>query len=170
ASEGRGRGAKFTIELPLLRTDPHVASEPEPLPAVPLTENAATRPVVRGRVLLVEDHAPTRSTLQQLLIRRNYEVVAAETMAEARALMETERVNFVISDIGLPDGNAYDLMEELREKHGLTGIALTGYGMESDIARSHAAGFVIHLTKPLRVQLLDEALVKLAAHLSSTQR
>jgi len=68
----------------------------------------------------------------------------------------------VISDIGLPDGNAYELMSKLRAERGLPGIALTGYGMESDIARSYAAGFVIHLTKPLRVQLLDEALAKVA--------
>jgi CheY-like chemotaxis protein len=121
--------------------------------------------VLTGRVLLVEDHAPTRSTLQQLLMRRNYEVVTAASMSEARQQMEKERVDFVISDIGLPDGNACELMQELRTKHGLTGIALTGYGMESDIARSHAAGFIIHLTKPLRVQSLDEALAKVIAYL-----
>ena len=121
-------------------------------------------PTLRGRILLIEDHAPTRLTLQQLLLRRNYEVVAAGSVAEARELMTREHVDFVISDIGLPDGNAYDLMAELRTTLGLTGIALTGYGMESDIARSHAAGFVIHLTKPLRVQSLDEALAKVVEH------
>jgi len=56
-------------------------------------------------------------------------------------------------------------MAEWHARLGLTGIALTGYGMESDIARSHAAGFLIHLTKPLRVQSLDEALAKLASHI-----
>ncbi len=165
ASEGRGRGATFTLTLPLLRHGaPAVPRSASPFAAqVPARDAAPAPNVLRGRVLLVEDHAPTRSTLEQLLMRRHYEVVSAGTMAEARALMEHERVDFVVSDIGLPDGNAYDLMEELRQKHGLAGIALTGYGMESDIARSHAAGFVIHLTKPLRVQLLDDALAKLAA-------
>ena len=91
-------------------------------------------------------------------------MVAAGSVAEARELMTREHVDFVISDIGLPDGNAYDIMAELRTTRGLTGIALTGYGMESDIARSHAAGFVIHLTKPLRVQSLDEALAKVVEH------
>jgi PAS domain S-box len=165
ASEGRGRGAKFTIELPLLRPDSRSPLESPPA-AEPSVNNGKPAPaqVLRGRILLVEDHAPTRSTLQQLLMRRHFEVVAAGSVGEARALMEKERVDFVISDIGLPDGNAYELMEELRSKQGLTGIALTGYGMESDIARSHAAGFAIHLTKPLRVQLLDEALAKIATH------
>jgi CheY-like chemotaxis protein len=121
---------------------------------------------MKGRVLLIEDHTPTRLTLQQLLQRRNYEVLPAGSVGEARDLISREHVDFVISDIGLPDGNAYDLMAELRARLGLTGIALTGYGMESDVARSYAAGFVIHLTKPLRIQLLDEALAKLATHLA----
>jgi len=94
-------------------------------------------------------------------MRRRYEVLPAGSVAEARAVAEKERIDFVISDIGLPDGNAYDLMAELHSQRGLAGVALTGYGMESDIARSLASGFVIHLTKPLRVQLLDEALAKL---------
>ncbi len=165
SSEGRNRGAKFIIELPLLRADTRSPLEPQPAAEPNPANGVSSQPqVLRGRVLLVEDHAPTRSTLQQLLMRRRYEVVAAGTVAEARMLMEKERVDFVISDIGLPDGNAYELMEELRATQGLTGIALTGYGMESDIARSHAAGFAIHLTKPLRVQLLDEALGKIATH------
>jgi signal transduction histidine kinase/ActR/RegA family two-component response regulator len=167
-SMGRGCGAKFTIELPLIHMD---SRSP-----IPMTASGAAAPLIlshdpqnnrtlRGRILLIEDHAPTRLTLQQLLLRRSYEVVAAGSVTEARDLMTREHVDFVISDIGLPDGNAYDLMAELRGRLGLTGIALTGYGMESDIARSHAAGFVIHLTKPLRVQSLDEALAKLAEHM-----
>lgn len=167
-SAGRGCGAKFTIELPLMRSDSRVTATRLPAPAaeLPPVANGATGPQgLRGRVLLVEDHVPTRMTLQQLLLRRRYEVVAAGSVAEARALMEKEHVDFVISDIGLPDGTAYELMTELRTQRGLTGIALTGYGMESDIARSHAAGFVIHLTKPLRVQSLDEALAKVAGRL-----
>jgi PAS domain S-box-containing protein len=168
-SQGRGHGAKFFITLPLMRTDSRVTKQPTAPPAAPPATALDGLPDVqpfRGRILLVEDHMPTRQTLEQLLTRRNFEVVSAGTVGEARALMETEQVDFVISDIGLPDGNAYDLMSELRTRRGLTGIALTGYGMESDIARSHAAGFVIHLTKPLRVQSLDEALAKVAGRLT----
>jgi PAS domain S-box-containing protein len=168
-SAGRGCGATFAIDLPLVHMDSR-----SPLPAnsgpAQTTSTASAEPEIavsqKGRILLIEDHAPTRLTLQQLLLRRGFEVVAAGSVAEARDVMTRETVDFVISDIGLPDGNAYDLMAELRSRLGLTGIALTGYGMESDIARSHAAGFVIHLTKPLRVQSLDEALAKLASHLA----
>lgn len=145
--------------MPVSENQPGSASAP----TAAANNGAPTNPPVpHGRILLIEDHAPTRATLQQLLVRRRYEVVAAGSVAEARALVEQEPIDFVISDIGLPDGNAYELMAELRAQRGLTGIALTGYGMESDIARSHAAGFVVHLTKPLRVQSLDEALAQLA--------
>lgn len=164
ASAGREQGSTFRVTLPLLQSD----YVPKPVSNHPF--GAAGGPPagvlshhgLHGRILLVEDHAPTRSTLEHLLTRRHYEVVSAGTVAEARALAEKEHIDLVISDIGLPDGNAYDLMTELRAQRGLHGIALTGYGMESDIARSHAAGFVVHLTKPLRVQSLDEALARLA--------
>ena len=66
--------------------------------------------------------------------------------------------DLVISDIGLPDGNGYDLMAGLRAEQQLKGIALTGYGMESDIARSQTAGFLLHLTKPIRADELETAI------------
>ena len=120
---------------------------------------------MKPRLLLVEDHEPTRIALAHLLTRREFEVLQAPNVSSALAIAASGGIDLVVSDIGLPDGNGFELMQELRRRHGLQGIALTGYGMESDIARSHAAGFAIHLTKPLRVQLLDEALAKMAAHL-----
>lgn len=168
-SAGRGCGAAFAIGLPLIRMDSRspIPVLPAAVPApVDLPSELENSSGMKGRVLLIEDHTPTRLTLQQLLLRRNYEVLPAGSVGEARDLVSREHVDFVISDIGLPDGNAYDLMAELRTRLGLTGIALTGYGMESDVARSYAAGFVIHLTKPLRIQLLDEALARLASHLA----
>lgn len=113
SSGGRGCGAKFTIELPLIHMDSRSplpsSSGGSATPLITVSEPELTT-TLRGRILLIEDHAPTRLTLQQLLLRRNYEVVAAGSVAEARELMTREIVDFVISDIGLPDGNAYDLM------------------------------------------------------------
>jgi DNA-binding response OmpR family regulator len=79
-------------------------------------------------------------------------------VAEARELARQNRFDLLISDIGLPDGNGNDLMNELRENYGLRGIALTGYGTEEDIARGQTAGFVTHLIKPVRIQSLEYAL------------
>jgi CheY-like chemotaxis protein len=113
--------------------------------------------------LLVEDNAPTRAALELLLKRRNYEVRSAASAAEAREIAERETFDLLISDIGLPDGSGYTLMNEFRERYALKGIALSGYGMEDDVTRSETAGFVVHLTKPIRMQALEKALATMGA-------
>jgi PAS domain S-box-containing protein len=154
-SKGRDHGATFIVKLPLLQKSDAPGSAPRP-PLAPAADAFTNRP--RARILLVEDHEPTRRTLEQLLRRRNYTVVSAGSIAEARSHAAQGEINFVISDLGLPDGNGTALMTELRDRHGLTGLALTGYGMEDDIARCRAAGFVAHLTKPIRIEALEAVL------------
>jgi CheY-like chemotaxis protein len=159
SSAGRGYGSTFVIEFPLASTEEgkdDAAPVREIPPSVPLAREA--RGSARRRVLLVEDHEPTRATLALLLNRRSFDVVTAGCLAEARTLAEQGEFDLLISDIGLPDGSGYDLMTNLRDRRGLKGIALSGYGMEQDIARSQAAGFVAHLTKPVRVKSLESAL------------
>ena len=158
-SAGRGRGALFRICLPLAAHDRGATATPAPS-ATPFAPPQPGHPPA-GRLLLVEDHAATRAALELLLRRRNYAVQSAATAAEALALAESKPFDLVLSDIGLPDGNGYALMSELRQRHGLQGIALTGYGMEADLARSESAGFVLHLTKPVRMEALDKALAQL---------
>lgn len=163
ASSGRDRGSTFCIELPLWQREPAAvppSSEPDPTRAdAPAT---AAPPPSKGRILLVEDHSPTRAALKNLLIRRHYAVTTAANATEARAAAQHGSFDLLVSDIGLPDGNGYELMREFRERYQLRGIALTGYGMEDDVARSRAAGFEMHLTKPVRIQHLDRALDALA--------
>lgn len=159
-SEGNGRGATFLIQLPLApiaKKDGALPSAKSPARILPSTSSAKAdaEPL---RILLVEDHEPTRTALTHLLARRRYEVATAASLLEARALAGRQNFDVLISDIGLPDGSGYDLMVELRERHGLKGIALTGYGMEQDVARSQESGFVAHLTKPVRMESLDRAL------------
>jgi CheY-like chemotaxis protein len=154
-SDGRDRGATFTVSLPLaLEAGAKQAS------IDPSSENPSPPAVKRGgiRILLVEDHEATRISLARLLMRRNYEVVTAASLAEARRVADENEFHLLISDIGLPDGNGCDLMAELRKTRPLKGIALTGFGMEQDLARSRDAGFVTHLIKPVRIQSLETAL------------
>ncbi|HTV40182.1 MAG TPA: PAS domain S-box protein [Candidatus Sulfotelmatobacter sp.] len=154
-SGGKGRGATFSIELPLAKE----IELPAPLVVAPAPAPPAKKTRMREiRILLVEDHEPTRASLTHLLSRRNYKVTPVGSLAEARSLVGKKKFNLLISDIGLPDGNGCDLMEELRKQSQLKGIALTGYGMEHDVNRSYAAGFAAHLTKPVRMESLDEAL------------
>jgi CheY-like chemotaxis protein len=165
-SSGRHFGALFRVELPL-----HRAAKPDTPPAtappfehMTPTTPQTTSPLGAGtRILLVEDHALTRIALEQLLVRRHYVVRSAASMAEALILAEQFTFDFLVSDIGLPDGSGYDLMKELKDRYGMRGVALTGYGMEEDVGRSQAAGFVYHLTKPIRIQSLDEALARISS-------
>lgn len=159
-SAGPDGGSTFVIELPLdesrdaAQTGNSGATAASPMPA-----RNVRAPGRFQRILLVEDHDSTRTALAHLLSRRGYEVLAAASVAAARALAaDGGAIDFVISDVGLPDGNGYDLMNELRTSYGLSGLALSGYGMEEDITRSRMAGFVGHLTKPINIQSLEQAL------------
>jgi PAS domain S-box-containing protein len=158
ASPGRNRGSVFVIELPLApaggaRSKPAAAGSNPAEPAV------TARP---GSILLVEDHVSTRETLQKLLARRNYDVVAAGTVAEALAHATARPFDILVSDVGLPDGDGYQLMEKIRIiQPTLQGIALSGYGMEDDVQRSLAGGFSNHLVKPVSISSLERALARL---------
>lgn len=165
-SGGRDRGAAFFIELPLAKKTEAILDSARGQSSLDFS-TASPGQNSRIRILLVEDHEPTRLALAQLLARRHYQVKTAATLAEARALAAGEKFDLVVSDIGLPDGNGCDLMRELRDGQGLKGIALTGYGMEQDIARSRESGFVTHLTKPVRMESLDGALAAITDNKSA---
>ena len=160
SSAGRQRGATFCITLPVVLAAKTAFRSERPVAGAPLAAASGAQPTRRSRILLVEDHEPTRAALTRLLLRRRFEVTGAGSVAEARSFVEDAQAGFdlVISDIALPDGNGYDLMNELHEQHHLEGIALTGYGMEEDIQRSFEAGFATHLTKPVSIESLDQAL------------
>ena len=110
------------------------------------------------RLLLVEDHESTLEVLRRLLTRAGHQIVTASTVADALAVANEGTFDLVISDLGLPDGTGNELMEELRERYGLRGIALSGYGMHEDVERSREAGFATHLTKPVDFRQLQRAL------------
>lgn len=155
-SEGEGKGAAFVVELPNC----------DARPAEEIAESARTAtPGKSGDtnrcVLLVEDHADTAKLLTRLLEMDGYDVAWAGSMGKALELAGQQNFDFVISDIGLPDASGHELMTELRNRHGLRGIALTGYGMEDDVARSRAAGFVGHIVKPVDYTQLRAAIQSL---------
>ena len=108
--------------------------------------------------------------MRRLLESRGYKITAAQSVAEALQRAGEIEFDVLISDLGLPDGDGCQLMTELREKSpGLHGIAMSGFGMESDLIRSRAAGFEEHLTKPISVDLLDRALARLLERAKSRE-
>jgi PAS domain S-box-containing protein len=168
ASDGPGKGSTFTVELPLAAPAP---GAPEPRAAEPAApredEIEATEPAPLA-ILLVEDHADTAAALADLLEIMGHRPIVAGSVAQALAAAEREAgaIDLVISDLGLPDGGGHDLMRELVRRHGLTGIALSGYGMEEDVRQSLEAGFSRHLTKPVTMALLETAIAEAAGRRS----
>ena len=110
------------------------------------------------RILLVEDHEDTNRSLTRLLRRRGYHVQSATSLQTALELSAKDEFDVLISDLGLPDGNGIDLMMQLSHDYGLRGIALSGYGMAEDLARTQQAGFLAHLVKPINFDQLNRAL------------
>jgi signal transduction histidine kinase len=158
-SQGKNRGATFTVELPL-----HVPPSPDIPRSDRVLDQPASAPPERSpadrplHILVVEDHADTALALTELLKTRGYRVTIAGSIAAALEAVAASAIDLVISDLGLPDGSGQDLMRELVARHGLHGIALSGYGMEEDVQRSREAGFDSHLTKPVSLETLEAAI------------
>ena len=151
SSEGRGRGASFVVELPAAEGLP----VREATPSQPAAARRAARPL---DVLLVEDHEPTLGALSKLLKGLGHRVTGVTTVASATAAAGQNGFDLIISDLGLPDGSGLDVMRRLRDRYAGRAIALTGYGMESDVAASRDAGFAVHLTKPVDLSALEAAM------------
>ncbi len=148
-SDGLGRGAKFTVEL---ATDSSVTP-----PQLTAPSERSKKP--RYHLLVVEDHQPTLDVLARLLCKQGHQVETASSVEAALALAAAGTAfDLVISDLGLPDGNGIDLMVQLRRDFGLRGIALSGYGMDEDLARTKRAGFLAHLVKPIDFERLNRVI------------
>jgi PAS domain S-box-containing protein len=170
-SDGVGRGATFRVALPV--TD---VSVPTPAKKVwsARADIAATHDgeVAQRRlqVLLVEDHEATIEVLRRLLTQAGHHVTSAMTVAVAKQAAENARFDIVISDLGLPDGTGFQLMEELRDIYSLRGIALSGYGMDEDLKRARSSGFAVHLIKPVDFDQLRQAISEVVEEQSQAAR
>ncbi|MBA3598738.1 MAG: response regulator [Methylibium sp.] len=148
ASDGEDRGSEFVVALPLLQGQ---------LPAVPA--ELQSRPAARRgmRIAVIEDNVDANDSLNVLLTLVGHEVFSAYDGTSGASLVLESRPQMVLCDIGLPgmDGLAVAtyLREEMREALPLM-VALTGYGQTDDRARALAAGFALHLTKPVDTQAL----------------
>ncbi len=159
-SAGRGRGSTFRLEL---------ATEPRPLPAPPTVSPLdGLAPAPSRSVLLVEDNRDTLRYLAALLGHRGYRVSTASGVAEAEVAAAGSPFDVLISDIELPDGSGLDLMRSLRGR--VVGLAVSGFGSDSDVQLSLEAGFAAHLTKPLDFARLEAALRDALAARLSTMR
>ena len=109
-------------------------------------------------VLLVEDHADTRSVLGVLLNRCGCQTVTAKSLREARARLKEMPFDILISDLNLPDGDGLHLVHEAKQAHKLKAIAVTGRASDEERDQGLKAGVDYYLTKPIDYQQLKEGL------------
>jgi PAS domain S-box-containing protein len=148
SSPGRGLGSTFRLELE------SVVNHVEPEAPQPET-NVATAWTPRS-ILLIEDNPDTLLFLMTLLRHRGYQVTTGSRVDDAMRLAEEGNFDVLISDIELPDGSGLDIMRALRGK--VAGVAVSGFGSDSDIELSLDAGFSFHITKPLDFARLEAAI------------
>ncbi|MFL6284877.1 MAG: response regulator [Pyrinomonadaceae bacterium] len=155
-SEGLGLGSRFTLVLPHAAT----ATELEE----PRREDERAAPKVP--VLVVDDSEETVELLQMFFERHGYDVLSAGSAAEALRRAGERLPGLIISDISMPGTDGYSLLAELRRMPGLEhvpAIALTGHAMDEDRERALAAGFSVHVPKPVDPDELLRVVRKLTA-------
>lgn len=149
-SAGEGAGSQFTVRLPL-------AVQAPPAPG----EDGLTTVPEAAALLFVEDNADAREMTAELLRLSGYRVTAVANGMDALRVARADSFVAAVIDIGLPDISGYELARQLRQwpqSRGIGLIALTGYGLESDIRQAREAGFDHHLVKPVNHQRLVQAI------------
>jgi PAS domain S-box-containing protein len=157
-SEGVGRGSEFVVRLPLaLRSLSLIAAPSEPA-------EVRKEPLVRRRVLVVDDTRAAVYTMGRLLETMGQHVRTASSGKEALQHVEREPFDVIISDIGMPEMDGYELAGKLRQHprtRDIVLVALTGYGQDSDKQQAREAGFDYHLVKPASFDALRDLLASL---------
>ncbi len=157
-SEGPGKGSEFVVRLPLLTRARDVET-----PVSDQARESVGKPP-RRRILVVDDNVDAARSLARLLERLyGQELRVAHNGMEALILAEEFRPEVILLDIGLPGMDGNEVARRLRERPGTEDslvVALTGWGQESDIERSRAAGFDHHLVKPANPEAIVELLAR----------
>lgn len=125
----------------------------------------STAPPRPMRIFIVENHADTLSALTLLLEESGYVVTSARTLTEALAALLAADIDVLLSDIGLPDGDGWELMRRVELPHPVYAIAMSGFGTNADRAKSKAAGYRHHLLKPFKPAELEKMIEDAAAEL-----
>jgi len=157
-SGGKQRGSTFTVELPSISRQDHAHT-------TPAERNGSNGDL---QVLVVEDDADTARVLSRLLGASGHNVKTAGSAAAALELAgmannSGEPFDVMVSDIGLPDKTGYELMQAIKDRYSIKGIAMSGYGMDEDLRKSREAGFSDHIVKPPNFVQLERMIRRVVA-------
>jgi PAS domain S-box-containing protein len=167
ASKGIGMGATFTVTFPLLAV--HRDADTESAFFQPGSTSFASSAILNGlRVLVIDDEEDARELLTIALAQSGAEVRTAATVRVALEILSQWKPDLLVSDIGMPGEDGYDLIRAVRalesEKGGtIPALALTGYASAEDAARSRLAGYQTHVAKPVSPSDLVLAVASLAS-------
>jgi PAS domain S-box-containing protein len=171
ASPGPGKGSVFTFHLPISAIGGQKSRPERPSTAERAFARGDSAPAVSLaglRVLVVEDEADSRAALDRILRHWGAVTASAASVDEALPMIESFTPQVIVSDIGMPRRDGYDLIRTVREKghtaNALPAIALTAYARKEDAQRALAAGFQLHVTKPTDAHRLISAILQLSQY------
>ncbi len=173
SSEGEGRGALFTIELPMMvvRSSALDHRLERSSGEVPVSDHPS---LVGIRVLVVDDEPDARSLVKRVLEDCGASVVVAPSAREGLELLEREKPDILVSDIGLPDEDGYSLIRAVRrldvDRGGrIPAAALSAFARPEDRTLALRAGYQMHLSKPVEPIELAAAVASLVGRQSGPQ-
>ena len=166
-SAGEGQGATFTVHLPLQRALPDWARAPEAAPGEAQAAAPASMPDLAGTAILaLDDDADSLEVVRTILQGTGAEVLTAATPPEALRLLQERRPQLLISDIGMPDMDGFELIRRVRGLPDtqlclVPALALSAFARKEDRERAFACGYTDYIVKPVTPALLVEAVAKL---------
>lgn len=166
ASDGAGKGALFTVRLPIAAASSLAVSLPPELGLLSSDLDASAG--LEGlRVLVVDDEWDTREMLRELLESCRVTVVTAGSAADGLRALQQQSIDLLISDIGMPDEDGFAFIRKVRalttsERADVPAIALTAYARAQDRARAVLAGFNTHVPKPVEALELFAVVLRLS--------
>jgi signal transduction histidine kinase/ActR/RegA family two-component response regulator len=167
-SEGEGQGATFGFELPMVNTcDSAIAKLAEGIAQQPSLNKTTAYDLTNLNILVVDDERDTLDFLSFFLSKQGANIQAVESVAEAIACLNSTIPDLIISDLGMPDRDGYNLIQYVRSLPTQNGrntpaIALTAYATEKTRTQVLQAGYQMHLSKPTDITKLLQAIAEIS--------
>jgi CheY-like chemotaxis protein len=177
-SEGENQGAVFTLRLPLVDITTRDSRLKPSANGSLMSFNrngSTTSPRLNGvRILVIDDEPDARELIRRVLVETGAFVCAVSSVREALEMMEKEEFHALISDIGMPEHDGYELIRNVRTHNTrykeIPAIAVSAFAQESDRKRSLEAGFHVHLAKPIDPYELTAVITKLISNTAPSSK